>query len=264
MDSDDLLVNTALEELYQFAKNYDADVVYIEKEFRFVTAPDNPFPLPENIRLCVSQTGILHDRPIFETNNLTERIEKFSRFEIGLTAWEKLVRRDLLIENEIIFPNIRSGGDVAWTIQVLCCAKKFLRVPNAYYLYRQNPTSIMNNKRTAREEIDFWLSIEADGIKFLNGWLSAREFFQQNPQCKWILMEAFDRCHFKLIIDSASKLQPHEVYQVLESKFDNIFSDNGKLIAYFCTSLNLTRLQWALAAQRVEELENKLKQIQGS
>lgn len=265
MDSDDLLMNTALETFYNAAENFQADVVYTDKGFRFNMVEDKPFPAPEELQISGWQgQGPFVDKPVIDPENLTERVNLLCSSRTGWTPWEKLVRRDLLIENDITFPIIRSSGDIVWTIELICCAKKFLRIPEPLYVYRSNPTSITRNKRTPQEEIDFWMGINIGGLNFIESWLSRRKFFQENPQYKFSLLEFFNGIHCNNIVKALQNLPPHEAYEILKSVFADEFSDRADLIAYLCTSSNFSRLRLLMANQRIVEFENQLKQIQGS
>ncbi len=263
MDNDDLLVNTALEELYNFAENYQADVVYMDKGFLFATDAEKPFPAPENLKIAPWQQGAIIDRPTFEPDDTAERISKICNGRFGWPAWQKLVRRDLLMENAIDFPNLRSSADCIWTFKIVFYAKKILRIPAPLYVYRSNQNSLTRKKRTPQDEISFWMGITASGIKILGEWIYEQRFFRDNPQIAWALLESFERNQFLAALKVLQQLPPAQSMEFLKSAFTEKFGEYGNLLAYFCTSSNLAHLGWLMANQRVIELENQLKQIQG-
>lgn len=265
MDSDDLLMNNALETFYNAAEKFGADVVYTDRGFRFNMVEDKPFPAQEELQISGWQgQGPFVEKPTLDPENLAERINLFCSSRIGWTPWEKLVRRDLLIENDITFPLIKSSGDIVWTIEILCHSKKFLRIPQPLYVYRSNPASITRKKRTPQEEIKFWMEINLGGLQFMDDWLSRQKFFQENPQYKLNLLEFFNGIHCNNITQALQNLPLYEAYEILKSTFAEKFGGQADLIAYLCTSSNLSRLRLLMASQRIAELENQLKQIQGS
>ena len=264
MDNDDLIVKNALEIFYNHAEKFNADVVYTDRGFRFENNADKLFPAQEDLRLSGWQRqGLFVDKPTLDSEDLAERVQKFCKIQLGWCAWQKLVRRDLLIENDITFPNLRSSADIIWTIGIMYHAKNFLRIPNPLYIYRNNTNSITRRKKTISEEIDFWMEINIEGIKFLEDWLGKQKFFKENPKYKFDLLEMFEKIHFNNIINSLRNLPPHEFYKILETRFTEILGESGDLISYLCTSANFSHLKEIILTQRIIELENKLKQLQG-
>ena len=135
MDSDDTLSETALEELITLAKSYNADVVYCERHFE--TDSDG-----SNVRLVRYQKGNFMERPTFASENLTTRMEYLLESDIWGPPWNELVKREVLIENEIVFPEVRPGDDHLWLMHLFFTAEKFLHVPNTPYFWRKTETSI--------------------------------------------------------------------------------------------------------------------------
>lgn len=263
IDSDDLLVNNALEILYTCAEKFNADVVYTDRGFRFDEDSDKPFPVPENLRLQGWQNQPFVDKPTLITENIGERINQFCNYQMGWPAWEKMARRDFLIDNNIVFPIVNSSADILWTIQAICLAKNFLQIPNPLYIHRNNSNSITRKKKTPSEEINFWTEINIYGLKFLTDWFNKQKFFQENPLYKFALLEMFKNIHVGTPANALKNLPPYEGYEILKPKFIEKFSENGDLLAYIFTSANLSHLKEKILTQRIIELENKLKQLQG-
>ena len=125
IDNDDLLTDNALEILYNYAEKYNADVVNMARGYLFFSDTDKNFPTKENLRI---HTWSLLDseKPVLESANIGERVKNICNGIVGRTAWQKFVLRDLVVENQIIFPeNVRIAMDNVWAVQVFCCAKKF-------------------------------------------------------------------------------------------------------------------------------------------
>lgn len=262
MDNDDLIGNNMLEELYKLGENFDADVVYMDKGFMFETNPSNPFPQQSELSLRGWQQGRIVEKPELETENLPERVQKFCRTEFGWPEWEKFVRRDFLLKNKIVFPEINSSGDVAWSMLIYLLAKKIVRAPQPFYYYRQHPTSVMHKERTTEETINFWLTINAKGLAFVEKFLSTQEFFQKNPQYKWELLKFFDGVNFALVANIFASLPETELFKVneiIKPSFAKIFGEHGNINSYIFTQLNNFRAKFLVANQKAAELENQLK-----
>ncbi|MBQ4404399.1 MAG: glycosyltransferase, partial [Selenomonadaceae bacterium] len=102
VDSDDLLVDDALETLYNFAEEYQADVVYMEKYF---TCDEEIIPTKLSLSAwCYADSFV--EEPTLEPNDLGKRVEKFLAPKFYWAPWAKFSQRDFLIDNEIKFPRM--------------------------------------------------------------------------------------------------------------------------------------------------------------
>ena len=102
MDNDDALTPTALEELYTLAKRHNVDFVYCERYYVADVRLEN--------RELTSFHKTLVDKPTVETPRLPECLMN----KLWVTPWTKLIKRKLLIENQIFFSNI-IRDDTIWT-----------------------------------------------------------------------------------------------------------------------------------------------------
>ena len=231
MDADDLLTKTALEELYTLAKKYDADCVYCEK---YYTADADG----TNIKLTDWPIEHSVDKPTFESENLEERVQNVLKRRYWVTTWVKFTRRNLLLENEIFFSDVKRGDDDIWTYVVIFYAKKFLRVPNAVYIYRQSDNSIGRKDRTPTQTINFWLNPLLLGLKTLDKLIIRHEFFKSNPQYHYAILEQFVEIIFNMILNESLKLEPFKIYDTIKQEFDGKLGEHDVLISALCAALN--------------------------
>ncbi len=264
MDNDDLIFNSALETLYTMAEKFDADLVYMEQAFNFSGDENKMFPERSDLQGMGWQgRGPFVDKPTLDSESIAERITLFLQSRMGWPVWEKFFRRSLVTENEIVFPKLmKASQDIIFTIELICHAKKILRVPFPLYIYRRNnPKSVCATNRDDEEKLNFWADINLTGIKFLSDFFNEQKFFQDNPQYKWALLNFFEGVHFNQLSKLIAKIPPHEVYEILQSTFTEKFGEYGNLLAYFCQSSNLLRYQFQATAQRAAQLENELAKI---
>ena len=258
MDNDDLITPTALEELLTLAKVNDADVVYCEKYF----ATNNDL---SEINIQSDQVGTLVDKPTFETDIFTERLTKIQQYFFAVMPWLKLIKRNLLIENEIIFPNIIRDDDI-WTWHLVFCAKRFLRVPNAVYICRKVETSITRLKRTPLEEINFWFNPVILGVKTLNEIMSNIAFFKKNPQYRYVMLNSFIRNSFLILMHLNLEIDPSDVYEVIKQKFGDKLGEYDVLIPLLCTALYTQQKINAVNVQKSQQFniqnQNRIKELE--
>ena len=262
MDADDILISNGLEEMYTLAKKFNADTVYCEKYF-MSTGDGQDFI--NNIQLAkvrIQQPPFV-DEPTLETNNLEKRIEKALTWNYWVTAWLRLVSRDLLLENDIKFPSLIGSNDVGWTFKVLFCSKRFLRIPNPCYVRRMHEESVSFRKRTTSEHIHKLMDRTIRGSKDMDNFMGEMEFFRDNLGYRYAILNHFMREDFRYIFDKCASLSPVEVYATFLQKFGKHLGEQDVLVSCLCALVNSQ--QKALAeserinrenAAYISELEN--------
>lgn len=119
VDGDDYLEKDALKILYGAVKSSNADVAWCDYYVAF-----------ENKRRVISQ-------PSYETPE--EAVRGMLRGTMKYNVWNKLCRRTLYTENNIIFPDGRAMGEDLTMIMVFLHARSCVYVNKSLYNYVQNP-----------------------------------------------------------------------------------------------------------------------------
>ena len=115
LDSDDVLMPTALEEMYNAAEEFDADYVHCERHYVSTVGdkidPDN---IPLKVRWMDSMTRGSRsvDKPTPENFDLAERIRRYHDVRYFGFVWGKLFRRDLFVEYDLKFPQLKTSDDM--------------------------------------------------------------------------------------------------------------------------------------------------------
>lgn len=260
MDNDDLITKTALEELYTLAKNFDAEVVYCEKYY----LTDND---AKGIQLVNTIKDDAVDKPTFETENLVERFNRILTGKFFGVPWLQLVSRDLLIENNINYPPMRGHDDTIYTWSLIFFAKKFLRVPNATYIYRLSDDSITRKKDVIpAQKIDFNIHMTVEGVQAIRKLTDKLEFFKQNPMYLYALLDYFFQVNFKDMLKKSLELQPYEIYEIIKQKFGEKLGEQDVLVSALCTFLNNQQKIFAANNQRfnqfAEQAQNRIKDLE--
>ena len=175
-----------------------------------------------------------------------------------------------MLENENFFPHTCPGEDDIWTYGLIFCAKRFLRVPNAVYIRRLSEGSIMREKKNPQQTITFWANPAILGLKALDKLMSKHEFFQQNPQYRYAVLEKFTHTRFDFFLNDSFQLPPFAVYETIKQRFGDKLGEQDILVSTLCTFVNTQRKmaavnqqrfnQFAAQAQkRIAELEAQLK-----
>lgn len=269
MDADDTFTETALEEMYSLAKKFNADVVYCEKYFMSSGVGQE---FVKNIHLADSriQIGNFVTEPTFISENLAERIQDMLNTRFWATPWLRFVSREMLVANEIKFPEIIGSDDVIWSFEVLCSAKRFLRVPNICYVRRMYDESFTRKGKSVYKYVHQWMDKTIRGLKFTDNFMNRFEFFHQNIAYRYAVFDYFARNDFGYIFSVCSNLQPNEVYAIFLKEFSKSLGEHDVLVSTLCTIINMQQKinainvqkfnQFAAQAQkRIDELEAQLK-----
>ena len=254
-DADDLLTLTGLEELYSLAKDFDADVVYCEK---YYTANED---LSKVFIHSEQYGGSFVDKPTLESEDLTERVQKILQDDFWVTPWSKFVKRRLLIDNRIFFPPVKIAEDDIWTYELVFRAKKFLRVPNIVYIWRQTDKSLFHKTRTAQSEINFWSNPLIFGLKNFDDFMGETEFFRRNPQYRLAVLDhlAHGRCFTQL--SKVADISPLEFYETIRNGFEKNLGDYDVLVAYLCTLVNEQRKNLKRKDDQIQLLLNRIENM---
>ena len=269
MDADDLIMPTALEELYTQAKKFDADVVQCEKFFQASDEILNDAERKKNLKPWNYLTGekILVTEPLVWENNFEERIKFFGQRKLIWNVCNQLIRRDFTADNEIKFCDI-VAEDMVFTICELCSAKRYVRVPNVFYYYRQTEGSVMRGKKTLPELLSRQVKALKTGIKYIDEFLSEREFFSRRPDLKYILFDTFAG----EVLNGVTGIYMQVPAPALDDLLQKEFSDGNHktLMTFLFSTVNSYRLQLiraqqfaAQAQQRIAQLENEIKSLKG-
>ena len=134
MDSDDYLVQTALEKMVQAIEN-DYDFV----SFNFKIEDEKGHKI---------SNSIYQDKEI--SLNSKDQLLKFllrdyMTHKYGWEPWNRLYRRDIIEKNRLRFPpKLNLGEDFAFTLCYLFYVKKYKIISDTLYIYVQHQGSITN------------------------------------------------------------------------------------------------------------------------
>ncbi len=262
MDSDDLLVNNALEILYNYAEKSNADVIHMDNYWEF--SSDNNKILPSQQEVTIFSPPNAVKQPMWMIENKFERLKKVCGGFYTWPAWHKFLKRDFLIENDITFFDLKASSDVGWTIQVVCSAEKLLRIPNPLYVYRMLSSSLSHKKRTTEVNVNFWLDMLVNGINSFDNWMKKQNFFQDNPQFKWLIFETIANDAINHMSGYIFSIPNIEYCKLVESKLKKIFGESASMLTYCFISSVFSKLRCNMLLQNLNQLNNTIKTLQAN
>ena len=234
MDNDDLLTPDALETLYNFAEKFRAEVVCMENAF----VCDEEEPARTLRPVWLISPPLVQNKILVESDDIARRLEIFLQAGYSVFPWAKFSRRDFLIDNGITFPHVKIGEDTLWTMQVICLAKNFLRIPNRLYIWRSVKDSWSRVSRSPEDKIKFWLDPLVNGLDFLDEFMDGTEFFARNPGYRFELADLLISVHVARVLDAFKEFNRHELYALFHDMFGG---KRAALISYLLVTNNLLR-----------------------
>ncbi len=137
IDSDDWIEHNYYEELYKAILKYNADI-----------AVTNILKHKKNYnKYLVKYKKNIIKEDIQEKINLCK--DKKQNF---FSCWNKLYKKEILINNKIEFPEYRIYEDVIFAIKTLFYSKRIIAVPNTTYHYIEQKNSTINSKSNIKQK----------------------------------------------------------------------------------------------------------------
>lgn len=220
VDADDFITKNALEELYTAAKSYDADVVYTGARYLYSSAEGVKLNL-DGIGLQLKESN-LEDKPKLMTADPHENLQILLSGGFFWTPWTKFVKRNFLTDNEIVFYEILSGGDHLWIFELLICSGRLLRIPEAFYFWRNDSFDSMTRKKLpVDKQITTWIKAFVSFARVVVIMSKKWDLLKENPDyCYLVLRNHFDY-FFGRNIEARFQVSSKEVYEILRREFEN-------------------------------------------
>ena len=266
LDNDDLISANAFAELYPVAKKFNADVVACEKYFGIFEQFWNKKDFHSHLQPSSYKRGGFVDKPTLITDNLIERVQKIQQRHFLWNVWAQLIRRDFIFENRLKFVGIISD-DVIFTICELCCAKKYVVVPNIVNCYRVRPDSLIHsNIIPSNDKLDkhlhCWITMLKCGVEYLDKFLDEHELFSKRPDVKYVLFDTFVAEMLRYVNGIYKKLPAHILDGILRKEFGG--GDNSALLTFLFSAFNVNYLRLIDYQKRVNDLEAEVRRLKGN
>lgn len=201
VDGDDWLEPDYFERLYRPVGKFKCDVIACR------------WKMDDSSSLTCFDAGIrsLNEEQYIsaDTAEITKQI--FVERKLGMAAWGKLLRKGLLMEHGICFPEGLTYEDEYWIPLLHICASGLYVMEKPLYHYYINPRSVINSKN-----MDFQMD-----------WITVQSMKWMEYERRGILKEYYEEIEYDLLSSTASLLsriilqydQPSFSYVRLLSEF---------------------------------------------
>ena len=261
LDSDDIITETAFEEMYGLGQKYDADVVYCEKYYKSESIGKE---FRDNIRITDSrlQQPPFVEKPTLDTNDLSERVRKFLRGNYWMSPALRFVKRDLLIENDIKFPDLVGSEDDVWSMEIVFCSKRFLRIPNICFIRRIHEDGISFGKYTTSAHVQRWMDLTIRNLKEMDNFLQKIDFFRENPIHRYEILARSVNSGFAQIFEKCAPESAFDIYNIFQEKFGKSLGEYDVLISSLCAyAVNQQKKSIQETNRRIAEKDAEINRL---
>ena len=186
--------------------------------------------------------------PTLETPDMFERIRRFREYELTRCHWNKLIRRDFLLKNQIEFPDMPLCHDWIFCFQLVMVSDRWARIPTIanVYRYRENACSHPLNRNgnslygNGNQVFEKYAKDLITGTKFIEDFLNRIDFFKENPKLVYELTEYFVTFYLRTFLIKHN-IGGYWLEGTLREVFNQNPSDNIPLMIHL---FNLLRLNF--------------------
>ena len=259
MDSDDAMLDNALEILYNAAEKFAADVVHSDKCFY---APDDTVTTDKSkLELIVKDESVNLNNQTVMSDKLEDRINQFIT---GFTRWEpwsNFIRRNFLMENNIEFPLLSIADDMSFHIMITLAAEKIILTPESFYVFRQRSTSNSRKQWSVPDTIHKRVADIFMGVTVLEKFMHKFEFFAKNPEYRYKLFEFITSSETMPVIPMYAQIPAHLMDGLIRRELAEI-EDTTALTAFLFARMNLMNVQLIRAQNLLRQQPKEVQDFQ--
>ena len=260
LDSDDMIMKDALEKLHAIAEETQADVLHAE---RYFTTKADVVDKNTKLKIETSESGNFVDKPTFVTDDLAERMKLYAQSRFFWFHWSKFFRRDFIVENQIELPNLPASSDLVFSFKCLCLAKKYVRIPTIYNIYRLREGSMTRDKLSAAKFVKKWVTILVDGLNVMEEFMNGLDFFKQHPKYQFLVRDFYIQQVFHWTDRLYRKATPAMVNSIVQREFAEHPEFSTELIGYLFSYANFYRASLVDTRQQLAKLKSELATLDG-
>ncbi len=260
IDSDDGITKTALEELFNIAEKFDADVVDCES---FYNVP-SIFWHVRNENADAFKINITYKKvnePTLLSADIAERIIDFMNRRFAYPLWTKLIKRDFLINNHLeMIDSISGNDDSIFTCCMLCLAPKYILVPNIVNFYHVHEDSISHNKDSVQKIFHKQLNGIVKGFAYFEDFFSNTERLSQRRDVKFMVIGFLLNEGFFYLSKFFLQIPTYQLYELILSELSSI-NDKTAFTAYLFSQINVFHLQLIQAQQIISQKDAQINEL---
>ena len=253
IDSDDAITPTALEELYKITVDFNVDIICCRRQYKIP-----PEVFTTNLKIIAPY---IEDSPnfvkkiTFETNDFLVRIKNFADRRYFSGSYNYLFRRELILRNNVKFPDLKMGEDRIFNFYAVCLAKNIVFAPNCFYLYRLTPNSACRANLSVEGRLHRWGKTVIQAVGLLDKFMNNFELLRNNFEYKYYVYESF-MSHY-MPLDIYAQVPAWQLDPLIRRELDEV-QDKTALTAFLFSRMNLMNINLIRQNQIIQQLQSQL------
>lgn len=191
-DSDDALLPDTLQNMFEVAEKFNADVVHNTKVFYPLPDEEGNMPLElidDSVKMfCNDIDRNAYSEVTLLSEDFDSRLEDWKNRRINWLSAVKMTKREFLVSNGIFFSDMKLAEDMVFWFECLFKSKRYVIVPGGGYIYRIVSNSLSRGKKTSASVIKA-LKSQIAGVQKMSSVLKGIPFFAENPKKAVIALE---------------------------------------------------------------------------
>ncbi len=257
LDNDDAVVENGFEVLVNIAEEFNADVVH----------SDNRYILPINDFNDIFTKCSAHAKEVaakikksdIVSIDLPERIRRFTSHNLKWEPWNHFVKREFLTKNNLEFPKLSIADDMVFTFFLICAAENFVVTPNFFYIWRAHQDSASRKKSSAEKTLNIWFGDILLGIQATDECMQRYDFFKENPNYRYAVLEQFKSPHYILELYLNNSL---ETLDGLTRKVIDKVGINSVVTSLLFNHMNVFNLKVLQMQQELAQKDAQIKDLE--
>ncbi|MBQ9441395.1 MAG: glycosyltransferase [Selenomonadaceae bacterium] len=259
MDNDDAIISTALEKFYCAAEDFHADVVHCDKYYQ---SPDETALTDIKVLKSTSRCNpdVPFTEPKFLPENITERIKKFAEFKMLWEPWSHFIRRKVVSENDLYFPSLSIADDYVFSVFLLLTAKKFLLLPETFYVWRQRNSSHSRKKVSIEKNFLNWGIDVIKAITEIEKFMSQKEEFSRRTDYKYAFFDTIINSNNWAILSGYTQISAYQLDEILREELSKI-DDKTALTAFLFGRMSSLNINIIRQNQIIQNQQAQIQQL---
>lgn len=186
VDADDAVLPDAFLKMYEAARDNKADILHTTGVLMPISRENVPDLLKVDRDYWLQKTLDEYepaDRITVLSDDISDRFEKWKKHAYHWAVWNKLYRREFLLENDLCFGGMKLSEDELFCFGCLFLAKRYVLMPGDFYLYRIFGDSLCRGKYTATL-LERAVNSALDIVPLVNSLMDRIDFFKGNTSAR--------------------------------------------------------------------------------
>lgn len=226
LHNDDLYLPNALENFYEAAEKFNADVVHGSN---FLTTENDGIITKGTVLRNIYFDKFPAKKAEVLREDLNSRFNEWFEGRIFRDLQYNIFRRKFVLEDKI-FSDIMKNDLLVISLKWIMKAKILVKIPESFYIRRDNPYSQTNSKKNFEKE----LVRRIEFFRWLEKFISEFEFFRNNDELKYKIKARFFGAYENLEFDNSPSYGDKKFmkfYNSIEDIFRKYFGEDAIYLA---------------------------------